>query len=82
MVAFYGVVQDGSGGTLATVTHGQWLLAVLLVFLFQCSFEGGITGETGSKAHGGYVSLPLFILSCWMLCSPAFIGGMIKDMIV
>ncbi|TYK29217.1 Kinase superfamily protein with octicosapeptide/Phox/Bem1p domain, putative isoform 2 [Cucumis melo var. makuwa] len=43
---------------------------------------GGIAGEPGSEAHGGYVSLPLFILSCWMLCSPAFIGGMIKDMIV
>uniref|UniRef100_A0A9I9EJ72 Prenyltransferase alpha-alpha toroid domain-containing protein n=1 Tax=Cucumis melo TaxID=3656 RepID=A0A9I9EJ72_CUCME len=55
---------------------------VLLMFLFQCSFKGGIAGESGSEAHGGYVSLPLFILSCWMLCSPAFIGGMIKDMIV
>ncbi|KAA0035144.1 serine/threonine-protein kinase STY17-like [Cucumis melo var. makuwa] len=43
---------------------------------------GGIAGEPGSEAHGGYVSLPLFILSCWILCSPAFIGGMIKDMIV
>ncbi|KAL0561721.1 hypothetical protein IC582_002162 [Cucumis melo] len=50
VVAFYGVVQDGSGGTLAT-----------------CSFEGGIAGEPRSEAHGGYVSLPLFILSCWML---------------
>ncbi|KAL0553726.1 hypothetical protein IC582_007630 [Cucumis melo] len=37
VVAFYGVMQDGPGGTLA-----------------KCSFEGGITGETGSKAHGGY----------------------------
>nr|ADN33893.1 hypothetical protein [Cucumis melo subsp. melo] len=55
---------------------------VLIMFLFQCSFEGGIAGEPGSKAHGGYFSLPLFILSCWMLCSPTFIGGMIKDMIV
>uniref|UniRef100_A0A9I9EBF4 Uncharacterized protein n=1 Tax=Cucumis melo TaxID=3656 RepID=A0A9I9EBF4_CUCME len=37
VVAFYGVVQDGPGGTLAT-----------------CSFEGGIAGEPGSEAHGGY----------------------------
>ncbi|KAL0559138.1 hypothetical protein IC582_003728 [Cucumis melo] len=37
VVAFYGVVQDGPGRTLAT-----------------CSFEGGIAGEPGSEAHGGY----------------------------
>lgn len=50
-------------------------------FLCSCqTFEGGIAGEPGSEAHGGYVFLSLFILSCWMLCSPAFIGGMIKDM--
>uniref|UniRef100_A0A9I9ELF7 Prenyltransferase alpha-alpha toroid domain-containing protein n=1 Tax=Cucumis melo TaxID=3656 RepID=A0A9I9ELF7_CUCME len=68
---------DGLGGTLATVTK-----FMVNGSLRNCSFEGGIAGEPGSKAHGGYFSLPLFILSCWMLCSPTFIGGMIKDMIV
>ncbi|TYJ95822.1 protein farnesyltransferase subunit beta-like [Cucumis melo var. makuwa] len=57
VVAFYGVMQDGPGGTLAKVTEfmvNGSLQNVLLMFLFQCSFEGGITGELGSKAHGGY----------------------------
>ncbi|TYK14957.1 protein farnesyltransferase subunit beta-like [Cucumis melo var. makuwa] len=48
---------DGPGGTLATVTEfmvNGSLWNVLIMFLFQCSFEGGIAGEPGSEAHGGY----------------------------
>ncbi|KAL0541565.1 hypothetical protein IC582_021618 [Cucumis melo] len=57
VVAFYGVVQDGPGRTLATVTEfmvSGSLQNVLLMFLFQCSFEGGIAGEPGFEAHGRY----------------------------
>ncbi|KAL0556852.1 hypothetical protein IC582_005369 [Cucumis melo] len=63
-------VRDGPWWDIGYVTEfmvNGSLQNVLLMFLFQCSFEGGIAGESGSEAHGGYVSLPLFILSCWIL---------------
>ncbi|KAL0537002.1 hypothetical protein IC582_025970 [Cucumis melo] len=54
---FMCVGVNGPGGTLATVTEfmvNGSLRNILIMFLFQCSFEGGIAGEPGSEAHGGY----------------------------